>query len=184
MGFEDATAAAPEGAPVEPTPEAAPVDPVDQARREREARRGRERRAKARAKELGTPPPSSSAIEPAAPASPRVGPSPERIAKLQATLDKSLKDTAATVEGAIAQLAADNESVPVDVARASCLALGDTDTRRRLAEAWAPLLAELAPDDGPPSPYVGAILGSLTFALAVGATTFAIRKDRAEAKPS
>jgi predicted RNase H-like HicB family nuclease len=112
------------------------------------------------------------------------GPSPERVAQLGKTIDKTLEQTAAALAGAIDQLARDNVTVPLDVARATCAALGDTDTRKNLAEAWAPLIAELAPVDGPPSPYVSAVVGSLAFAISVTATTFAIRNQREQVKPS
>lgn len=186
MGLEDTSEAPLESAPVVPPPEPPPPPAVDADARAREAARGRARRAKAKAAALkaqGVTPPA----ELEAPASPgavvRPGPTPERIAQLTKTIDKSLDDTSQAIAGAIQQLAKDNVTVPVDVARATCAALSDADTRGRLAEAWAPLIAELAPVDGPPSPYVSAVIGSLAFAISVTATTFAIRNSR-EAKPS
>ena len=163
-----------------PAPEAPPenVTPIDAERRAKEAER--KRLARAKAKDLRKKELEPSPVAPA-PAAIVKGPSPERVAKLAATLDAALKDSAETGLGVIDQLAKDNVTVPVDVARGACFVLSNDDARGKLSRAWAPLIAELAPDDGPPSPYVAAIIGTVGFALSVAATTFVIRKERADA---
>jgi len=185
MGLED-TSAPIDTAPASPA-EPPPPPAVDEEARAREAARGRARRAKAREKALkatGVAPAGELEAQPAAPAAIVKAASPERIAQLAATLNKSLADSSAMGSGAIDQFFKDDTSVPVDMARATCAALADDATRKRLCDAWAPLLAELFPGDGPPSPYVAAAFGTAGFAFAVGATTFMIRKARAEQKAS
>ena len=144
--------------------------------------RKRLERAKKRAKEGVDVPPAAAAATAAIVQA--AGPSPERIAKIAQKLEKALGDTGAGVAALLEQFAKEDTTWKVDVARGACLALNEPTARGNLAEAWAPLIAELAPDGGPPSPYISAALGSLAFALSVGVGTLAIRKDRQEAKPS
>lgn len=183
MGLEDASAPAPAGLELQAPPPAEPPapPPVDADARAREAARGRLRRqkakeARARAEGSIVKPEAAQDATPA-PAKPP-GPSPERIDRLAKAIDKALKDSAATGAGILEAVAPDNLSIPADVARGACVALSDDDTRRRLSEAWAPLIAELSPEDGPPSPYVVAIVGTFAFAAATAATTFQIRAER------
>lgn len=185
MALEDTSAPAP-ALEAGPPPEPPPPPPVDAEARAREAARGRARRAKEREKRAKLAAPAELEPQPqnAAATGRPPGPSPERIAAIARRLDKALEDTAATLAGALEAAAPDSVAIPADVARGTCAALSQPDARHQLAEAWAPLVAELAPDDGPPNPWAAAVIGSLAFGVAVAANTFAIRNARDKERPS